>query len=324
MAVDAVALGRGGRAILEAWVGVLLARGASVTVFGTALSPQDGLRCEAVGGGRLALLRWAVRGWAEASAGFDRKMSFTGFAAAPGQVCFVHNALYYEEAARVLPLAMQARLAVLRELTGAAVAESASVVVQSAAMVAHVWRAHGRRAEKIVTVPAGVLGEGVFGDAGKQADLLWVGNELPFKDAAAALEAVSRMEGRRLTLVGNTVPMASGLRHRWVGELERADVFGLYRGASALVMTSRAESLGLPLAEAMQCGLVVVAPDLPYARELCGDAAVYFEAGDVGGLVSALAQAESRRQEYVLKGLGRAAELELARPFEVLSDLVLD
>lgn len=322
MAVDAVALGRGGRAILEAWVGVLLARGASVTVYGTALSPQDGLRCEAVGGGRLALLRWAVRGWAEVSAGFDRKMSFTGFAAAPGQVCFVHNALYYDEAARVLPVAMQARLAVLRELTGAAVEASLAVVVQSEAMVEHVWRAHGRRAEKIVTVPARALGDRA--DFGESADLLWVGNELPFKDVGVVLGAVSRMDGRRLTLVGNTVPMASGQRHRWVGELERADVFGLYRGASALVMTSRAESLGLPLAEAMQSGLLVVAPDLPYARELCGDAAVYFEAGDVGGLVSALAQAESRRQEYVLKGLGRAAELELARPFEVLSDLVLD
>jgi glycosyltransferase involved in cell wall biosynthesis len=36
--------------------------------------------------------------------------------------------------------------------------------------------------------------------------------------------------------------------------------------ADLLLITSEAESLGLPLYEAMEVGLSVIAPDLPYVR----------------------------------------------------------
>jgi glycosyltransferase involved in cell wall biosynthesis len=38
--------------------------------------------------------------------------------------------------------------------------------------------------------------------------------------------------------------------------------------------------VGLPLLEAFDAGCGVVASDLPYAREVCGDAAVYFKPAD--------------------------------------------
>jgi glycosyltransferase involved in cell wall biosynthesis len=58
--------------------------------------------------------------------------------------------------------------------------------------------------------------------------------------------------------------------------LSRAEVGGEYGAASALLFTSAAETLGLPLLEALDRGLPAVLPDLPYAREVYADAAVYF------------------------------------------------
>ena len=42
-------------------------------------------------------------------------------------------------------------------------------------------------------------------------------------------------------------------------------------------MTSQCESLGLPLLEALAVGCPIVAPDLPWVRTLCDNAALYWE-----------------------------------------------
>ena len=44
-----------------------------------------------------------------------------------------------------------------------------------------------------------------------------------------------------------------------------------------MVFPSLAESFGLPLVEAMAAGCPVAAADRPYAREVAGPAAVYFD-----------------------------------------------
>ncbi|MDA8101145.1 MAG: glycosyltransferase [Nitrospiraceae bacterium] len=64
------------------------------------------------------------------------------------------------------------------------------------------------------------------------------------------------------------------------GEIGQEQLAGLYDEAFALFFPSRAESFGLPLAEAMAFGLPVVVPDLPYARSLCGPAGNYYADGD--------------------------------------------
>jgi len=355
VAIEAGRLGRGGLAILEALVEALLGRAnvESVTVFGqvslrhdprlrvvpmfgtpsawerfarapitAGLEPGGPIAEEpnagaAIAGGRLDTLRWAVRGWAEASQGFDRVLSFSGFAAAPNQTVFVHNALYYDAVADTLPIGLRLRLQVLRELTHDAVLQANNVVVQSEVMRDHVRQAHGVDAHKIVTIPA-VLQDG----HGPAVDLLWVGNEVPFKDFSTAIEA-AKILGRHLTLIGNTVPMPDGAFHSWLGDLDRSQVFSHYRGAKMLVMTSLAESLGLPLVEAMQVGLPVVAPDLSYSRELGGEAVEYFEPGNAKALVAAILRAETRRDTLLDLGTKRASQLEADLPFERLGDVIL-
>lgn len=50
-----------------------------------------------------------------------------------------------------------------------------------------------------------------------------------------------------------------------------------YAATDALIFPSLDESYGLPLVEAMTLRLPILAADRPYARSLCGDAAIYFD-----------------------------------------------
>ena len=61
----------------------------------------------------------------------------------------------------------------------------------------------------------------------------------------------------------------------FVGRLDRHRIFSLYKNAVALVMPSKLESFGLPLYEAMAVGCPIVVSDRPFAREACGQAALY-------------------------------------------------
>ena len=75
---------------------------------------------------------------------------------------------------------------------------------------------------------------------------------------------------------------------------ERVEVLGyvenlveLYRGASALVVTSRAEGFGLPIVEAMACGTPVIAFSNTSIPEVAGGAAALVPDGDVDAFVRA-------------------------------------
>lgn len=51
----------------------------------------------------------------------------------------------------------------------------------------------------------------------------------------------------------------------------------LYRQHDVFVFPSVSETFGHPMAEALSVGLPIVAADTALAREICGDAALYFE-----------------------------------------------
>lgn len=55
----------------------------------------------------------------------------------------------------------------------------------------------------------------------------------------------------------------------------------LHRHAALVLQPSDAEGFGLPVVEALACGAIVVASDLPVLREVGGGAAVYCPVGDV-------------------------------------------
>jgi glycosyltransferase involved in cell wall biosynthesis len=79
-----------------------------------------------------------------------------------------------------------------------------------------------------------------------------------------------------LTLSSDEVTLADP-RIQCIGRVPFNEIEALYATASLLVMPSIVETVGLPGLEAMALGLPVLAADRPYAREMYGDAALFFD-----------------------------------------------
>lgn len=82
---------------------------------------------------------------------------------------------------------------------------------------------------------------------------------------------------------------------RCVDKLEPDAVLHAYETADALLFLSLSESFGFPLVEAMWLGLPIICPDLPYARTLCGEQAIYFDPNNVISLHAAIVELNKRR-----------------------------
>ena len=99
-------------------------------------------------------------------------------------------------------------------------------------------------------------------------------------------------------------------RVRMLGFVDDADLPALYHGASLFVFPSLYEGFGLPVLEAMACGVPVVCSDASSLPEVAGDAALPVDPLDTGGLAEAMARAledAELRREMTAKGIARAA-----------------
>ncbi|WP_016951908.1 glycosyltransferase [Anabaena sp. PCC 7108] len=72
--------------------------------------------------------------------------------------------------------------------------------------------------------------------------------------------------------------------------LQRSTIAALYQRASAVLLTSEAEGFGLPVIEALACGAIVVASDIPVLREVGGQGVIYCPTGDVSAWVEKIVQ----------------------------------
>ena len=137
--------------------------------------------------------------------------------------------------------------------------------------------------------------------ASARLDLLMVGTVEPRKGHSEALDAMEQVwrtgADVGLVIVGrggwHTEALQARLRNhpeagrrlRWLPAVDDAQVSALYRRSAALLMASEGEGFGLPIVEAAHAGLPVIARDIPVFREICGDSAVFFEAGKLAGAI---------------------------------------
>jgi glycosyltransferase involved in cell wall biosynthesis len=102
------------------------------------------------------------------------------------------------------------------------------------------------------------------------------------------------VDSLQLTLDASGTPAPDTAWIECVGFLSSVQMRKAYAEADALLFLSLSESYGFPLIEAMFIGLPIICPNLPYARALCGDQAVYFEASDIQSLRNACTELKAR------------------------------
>jgi glycosyltransferase involved in cell wall biosynthesis len=91
-----------------------------------------------------------------------------------------------------------------------------------------------------------------------------------------------------------------------LGFTPHAELPALYRGASVFVYPSLFEGFGMPVLEAMACGVPCVVSSHSSLDEACGDAAVRADPRDADAIADAIRQAHEQREELVPRGLAHA------------------
>ncbi len=145
--------------------------------------------------------------------------------------------------------------------------------------------------------------QSVLAELGNGPSFLMVGTIEPRKGYAQALAAFEKLwdsgHGLRLVIVGKAgwavEELIEKLRSHpklgsllfWLEDVSDADLEQLYGACTCLIAASEGEGFGLPLIEAAQHKLPILARDIPVFREIAGEHASFFE----GRTPEALAEA---------------------------------
>ncbi|MBC1182570.1 glycosyltransferase family 4 protein [Brevundimonas sp. WCHBH090558] len=159
-----------------------------------------------------------------------------------------------------------------------------------------------------------------------------LGNLTPNKNLAGAIRALSRLADPavRLVIIGDRPAVfdrsafPADPRLIFTGRRSDAEIAALLGGAQGLVFPSLYEGFGIPPLEAMTLGCPVIASDIPATREVCADAALYFDPADDAALAAHMADLLSRPDvARPDAGLRRADRYAWSRSAEVIEDLLL-
>jgi len=110
-----------------------------------------------------------------------------------------------------------------------------------------------------------------------------------------------------------------GERVKVLGFADDAQLARLYQAASVFLFPSLEEGFGIPVLEAMACGVPVVTSNLSSMPEVGGDAALYVDPLDPADITQKVVQAAedlTLRASLVQKGLARAREFTWRRTAE--------
>jgi glycosyltransferase involved in cell wall biosynthesis len=157
--------------------------------------------------------------------------------------------------------------------------------------------------------------------------ILFVGTLEPRKNVTTLLQAFGRVaaeqpqDGLHLVITGGSgwggedymgLVADLGLHHlvRFTGFVDDAHLPDLYRNALLFVYPSLYEGFGLPVLEAMACGIPVITSNRSSLPEVAGDAALLVDPTQPEALAAAMSgllHDGSWRQELRAKGLARSA-----------------
>lgn len=161
--------------------------------------------------------------------------------------------------------------------------------------------------------------------------VLYLGINKPHKNLVRLVDAFSlltrRLSGLTLVIGGRwdsrypeplqrAAALGLGDAVRFLGAIPEEDLPALYSGATAFVFPSLYEGFGLPVLEALACGVPVICSGNSSLPEVTGDAAVLVDPRDVDSLAAAMRrvlQDAALRDELRGKALARAREFTWQR-----------
>ena len=215
------------------------------------------------------------------------------------------------------------RRGLVRLLERLAVRAADRVVVTSAAAGEYLVREHGIAAARVRVVPNAIDVARFTPDPAAVRDkgcVIFVGRLAPEKNLRALVEAVARVPGAHLRLVGEGPERAAleeaarraGAAVEFMGTVNNDAVPGLLNTATLFALPSHYEGQPKALLEAMACGLPVVGADVAGIREAVRH-------GETGWLCAPEAESLARALRVLLddgalrERLGRQARAAIER-----------
>lgn len=129
--------------------------------------------------------------------------------------------------------------------------------------------------------------------------LLYVGSLYPHKNIDLVLQALKELPDPKLKIVGSRNIFVDKVKKKvkdlklsdrveFLGFVKDQRLKDLYAQSLALIQPSLSEGFGLTGVEAMACGALVLASDIPVFREVYADRAIYFDPKSEKSLVNAI------------------------------------
>lgn len=289
---------------------------------------------------RLSRFRWLTRGIKEGAEALraDIVLCMNGIGCAPDRVpmtVYIQQALpFCEEALSRCDWRTKVRIKTIGTLMKKSCNSAALIVTQTPMMSDWIRSACQTANKQIMVVKPWGDRVGMDSEQGGSAAamlgvpahlrLLYVGDCSRYKNLECLLSALPEIRRRTAgaTLFLTCPPDHPFCRNAGVtglGYLGGNTLECAYRLATVFVTPSLVESGGLILTEAMTMGTPIVAADRAYARECCGDAAVYFDPYEPPELASAvcdLLENEDKRREMARRGFEVMSTGRSEKPYD--------
>lgn len=177
-----------------------------------------------------------------------------------------------------------------------------------------------------------------------QPYFLYVGRLERKKNTPYLIEALSILRGEnpeikeKLVLIGNASFGFDEVKYSieefdlereviMPGWVEESDLPYIFNGASAFIFPTRHEGFGIPVLEALACGIPTAASDLPVIHEIADESVLYFDYHDKRAIADAMLKIisdKNLRSELHKKGLKQAEKFSwrecAKKTLEVLED----
>ncbi len=157
---------------------------------------------------------------------------------------------------------------------------------------------------------------------------VFVGALNPRKNVARLLRAFDQLRSttdlpHKLVIVGEKMFLTKDIKNAFNGMKNQTEVIFAGRldneplhqsvaAADALILPSTCEGFGIPVVEAMQCGVPVLAADATALPEIMGDAGILFDPFEIDAISDAMKQIASDRE---LRGQLAQRALQRAQTF---------